>query len=93
MIWLLVPIIIWTVALLFMGLPHFIYQIIQKGKAKLRKGAKLARRSNPDESMVKSIEEGMLDMIHIRNLFFIGSIIGLVLMALGTVALCAVLVL
>jgi hypothetical protein len=93
MIWLLIPIFIWTLALIIMGLPQLIYQIVQKVKVKLRKEAKLARRTNPDESMYKAIEEDILDVIHMRGLHLIGSIVGLILIALGTVALCAVLLL
>ena len=36
--------------------------------------------------MYKSIEEGLLEMVHFQSLCFISSIIGLLLMALGTVA-------
>jgi hypothetical protein len=43
--------------------------------------------------MYKSIEEGMLEMIDNRSPHLFSSIIGLVLIALGTVALCAVLLL
>ena len=62
-------------------------------KANRRKEAKLAKRTNPDESMYKTIEEDILDMIHMRGLYLISSIVGLILIALGTVALCAVLLL
>ena len=91
MIWLLIPIFIWTIALIIMGLPQLFYQIVQKIKAKLRKEAKIAKPTNPDESMYKMIEEDILDMIHMQGLHFIGSIVGLILIALGTVALCLVL--
>jgi hypothetical protein len=93
MIWLLVPIFIWTLALFIMGLPQLVYKRVQKLKVALRIDAKLSKRTNPDESIYKSIEEGMLEMIHIQSLYFISSIIGLILIALGTVALCAVLLL
>jgi len=76
-----------------MGLPQLVYKRIQKLKVALRIDAKLSKRTNPDESIYKSIEEGMLEMIHIQSLYFISSIIGLILIALGTVALCAVLLL
>ena len=93
MIWLLIPIFIWTLALIIMGLPQLIVRSVQKIKANLRKEAKLAKRTNPDESMYKTIEEDILDMIHMRGLHLISSIVGLILIALGTVALCAVLLL
>ena len=64
-----------------------------KVKANRRKEAKLAKRTNPDESMYKTIEEDILDMIDMRGLYLISSIVGLILIALGTVALCAVLLL
>ena len=93
MIWLLIPIIIWIIALVIMGLPKFVYKKVQKLKVELKIESKLAKHPNPDESMYKSMEEGILEMIHFQNLCFISSIIGLVLMAFGTVALCAVLLL
>ena len=93
MIWLWIPVIIWTIALLIMGLPKFVYRKIQKLKVELKIHSKLAKHTNPDESMYKSIEEGILEIFHFQNLCFISSIIGLLLMALGTVALCAVLLL
>ena len=93
MIWLWIPVIIWIIALLIMGLPKFVFKKVQKLKVELKIEYKLAKHSNPDESMYKSIEEGMLGMVHFQNLSFISSIIGLVLMALGTVTLCAVLLL
>lgn len=93
MIWLWIPVIIWIIALLIMGLPKFVFKKVQKLKVELKIESKLAKHSNPDESMYKSIEEGMLEMVHFQNLSFISSIIGLVLMALGTVTLCAVLLL
>ena len=93
MIWLLIPIIIWIIALVIMGLPKFVYKKVQKLKVELKIESKLAKHSNPDESIYKSMEEGILEMIHFQNLCFISSIIGLVLMAFGTVALCAVLLL
>ena len=76
-----------------MGLPKFVYRKIQKLKVELKIESELAKHSNPDESMYKSMEEGILEMVHFRSLCFISSIIGLLLMALGTVALCAVLLL
>ena len=93
MIWLWIPIIIWIIALLIMGLPKFVYRKVQKLKVELKIDSKLAKHTNPDESMYKSMEEGILEMVHFQNLCFISSIIGLLLMALGTVALCAVLLL
>ena len=93
MIWLLIPIIIWTIALLVMGLPKMVYKKMEKLKRELRTEAESAERTNPDESIYKKIEEGMLEMVPIQNLNFFSSIIGLILMALGTVALCAVLLL
>ena len=93
MIWLWIPVIIWIIALLIMGLPKFVYKKVQKLKAELEIDSKLAKHTNPEESMYKSMEEGILEMFHFQNLCFISSIIGLVLMALGTVALCAVLLL
>ena len=93
MIWLWIPIIIWIIALLIMGLPKFVYKKVQKLKVELKIESKLAKHSNPDESIYKSMEEGILEMVHFQNLCFISSIIGLLLMALGTVALCAVLLL
>ena len=93
MIWLWIPVIIWITALLVMGLPKFVFKKVQKLKVELKIQSKLAKHTNPDESMYKSIEEGLLEMVHFQNLCFISSIIGLLLMALGTVALCAVLLL
>jgi hypothetical protein len=93
MIWLWIPVIIWTIALLIMGLPKFVYRKIQKLKVELKTDSKLAKHTNPDESMYKRIEEGILEVFPFQNLCFISSIIGLLLMALGTVALCAVLLL
>ena len=93
MIWLWIPIIIWIIALLIMGLPKFVYKKVQKLKVELKRESKLAEYSNPEESMYKSMEEGILEIFHFQNLCFISSIIGLLLMALGTVALCAVLLL
>ncbi|WP_394232067.1 hypothetical protein [Niallia oryzisoli] len=93
MIWLLVPISLWIIALIFLGLPQFTYRLIQRYKMKLRVGANSAKQTNPDESIYKSIEEDMLDIFQFSNLTFIGSIIGLVMIALGTVALCVVLLL
>ena len=93
MIWLWIPIIIWIIALLIMGLPKFVFKKVQKLKVELKIESKLAKHTNPDESIYKSMEEGILEMVHFQNLCFISSIIGLVLMAFGTVALCAVLLL
>ena len=93
MIWLLIPVIIWIIALLVMGLPKFVFKKVQKLKVELKIQSKLAKHTNPDKSMYKSMEEGILEMVHFQNLCFISSIIGLLLMALGTVALCAVLLL
>ena len=93
MIWLWIPIIIWIIALVIMGLPKLVYRKIQKLKVELKIESELAKHSNPDESMYKSMEEGILEMVHFRSLCFISSIMGLLLMALGTVALCAVLLL
>lgn len=91
MIWLLVPIFIWTIALLIMGLPQLVYNMVQKLKMELSKDAKLAKRTNPDESIYKRIEVGILEIADNRILYLISSIIGLVLIAFGTVALCVVL--
>lgn len=93
MIWLWIPIMIWMVALLIMGLPKVVYKRIQELKGELAKESKLTECTNPKESMYKSMEEGILEMVHFQNLCFMSSIIGLLLMALGTVALCAVLLL
>ena len=93
MFWLLIPIFMWTLALIIMGLPQVFYKIIQKTRVKLIKEAQLAKRTNSDESMYKTIEVDLLDMVQTRGLHVIGSIIGLILIALGTVALCAVLLL
>ena len=93
MIWLWIPIIIWIIALLIMGLPKFVHRKVQKLQVELKIDSKLAKHTNPDESIYKSMEEGILEMFHFQNLCFISSIIGLLLMALGTVALCAVLLL
>jgi hypothetical protein len=93
MIRLWIPVIIWIIALLIMGLPKFVYKKVQKLKVELKLESKLAQHTNPDESIYKSMEKGILEMFHFQNLCFISSIIGLVLMALGTVALCVVLLL
>lgn len=93
MIWLLIPVIIWIIALLVMGLPKFVFKKVQKLKVELKTQSKLAKHTNPDESIYKSMEEGILELFHFQSLCFISSIIGLLLMVLGTVALCAVLIL
>ena len=93
MIWLWIPVMIWIIALLIMGLPKFVFKKVQKLKVELKIESKLAKHTNPDESIYKSMEEGILGLVHFQNLCFISSIIGLLLMALGTVALCAVLLL
>ena len=62
---------------------------VQKLKMTLKVEAELAKHTNPGESIYKGIEEGLLEMGSMQNLSFISSIIGLLLMALGTVALCA----
>jgi hypothetical protein len=93
MSWLLVPIMIWAAALIIMGLPKIIEKRLQKLKAKLKTEAESAKYTNPEESIYKGIEEGILEMGSTQNLCFVSSIIGLLLMALGTVALCAVLLL
>lgn len=93
MIWLLVPVFIWTIALLIMGLPQLVYNMVQRLKRELSKDAKLAKRTNPDESIYKRIEVGMLEIAQNRILYLISSIIGVVLIALGTVAFCAILLL
>ena len=93
MIWLLVPVIIWIMALIIMGLPRFVDKKVQKLKVELKVDAKLAKPTNPDESIYKNMEKGILEVIHFQNLCLISSIIGLLLMALGTVALCVVLAL
>ena len=62
MIWLLIPIIIWIIALVIMGLPKFVYRKIQKLKVELKIDSKLAKHTNPDESMYKSMEEGILEI-------------------------------
>jgi hypothetical protein len=91
LIWLLVPISIWILALLIMGLPKFVYKRVQQLKVKLKINAELAKQTNPDESIYKNIEKGILETIHTQNLCLTTSIIGAVLIALGTVALCIVL--
>ena len=73
MIRLLIPIIIWIIALVIMGLPKLVYRKIQKLKVELKIESELAKHSNPDESMYKSMEEGMLEMVHFRNLCFMSS--------------------
>ncbi|MBB6444379.1 hypothetical protein [Bacillus benzoevorans] len=93
MSWLLVPIIIWATALIIMGLPKMWGKKMQKVKTKLKVEAESAKHTNPEESIYKGIEEGLLEMGSTQNLCFVSSIIGLLLMALGTVALCAVLLL
>ena len=93
MFWLLVPIIIWITGLIVLGLPKIIEKKVQRVKVILKTEAESAKKSNPDESIYKGIEKGILEAVSIQNLCFISSIIGLLLMALGTVALCAVLLL
>lgn len=93
MAWLLVPIIIWAAALVVMGLPKMIEKKVQKLKDKLKVEAELAKHENPEESIYKGIEEGLLEMVSTQKLCFVSSIVGLLLMALGTLALCAVLLL
>lgn len=93
MIWLWIPVMIWIIALLIMGLPKFVHRKVQKLQVELKIDSKLAKHTNLDESIYKSMEKGILEMFHFQNLCFISSIIGLLLMALGTVALCAVLLL
>ena len=93
MYWLIVPIVIWILALLIMGLPRFVGRKLKKVRKELKIEAKLAKHSNPEESMYKSMEEGILEIGNFKTLTLISSIIGLIFMALGTVALCAVLLL
>ena len=93
MYWLIVPIVIWILALLIMGLPRFVGNKLKKVRKELKIEAKLAKHSNPEESMYKSMEEGILEIGNFKTLTLISSIIGLIFMALGTVELCAVLLL
>jgi hypothetical protein len=93
MFWLLIPIIIWITALIVLGFPKMIEKKLQRVKGNLKAEAEAAVQSNPDESIYKGIEKGILEAASMQNLCFISSIIGLLLMALGTVALCAVLLL
>jgi hypothetical protein len=76
-----------------MGLPKFVYKKVEKLKVKLKIDAELAKQTNPDESIYKNIEEDILETIHTLSLCLITSIIGSVLIALGTLALCIVLLL
>ncbi|MDQ0861026.1 hypothetical protein [Bacillus sp. V2I10] len=93
MIWLFIPIFVWVIALLIMVLPKSVYKKIQKLKVELKVNAELAKHTNPAESIFKNIEKSILDTIHIQNLYLSSSIIGSVLIALGTLALCLVLLL
>jgi len=93
MFWLLIPIIIWITALIVLGFPKMIEKKLQRVKGNLEAEAESAVQSNPDESIYKGIEKGILEAATMQNLCFVSSIIGLLLMALGTVALCAVLLL
>ncbi len=93
MSWLLVPIMIWLAALIVLGLPKMIEKRLHKIKMNLKVEAEAAAKSNPEESIYKGIEKGLLDLGSMQSLCFFSSIIGLLLMALGTVALCAVLLL
>ena len=68
MIWLWIPVIIWIIALLIMGLPKFVFRKIQKLKVELKIQSKLAKHTNPDESMYKSMEEGILEIVPFSKL-------------------------
>ncbi|MDQ0268557.1 hypothetical protein [Cytobacillus purgationiresistens] len=93
MIWLMIPIGIWIIALLIMVMPKFVVNKLQQIELKLMVNAELEKYTNPNESIFKYIEKSILDTIHIQNMSLISSIIGLVLIALGTLALCLVLLL
>ncbi|MEC1158443.1 hypothetical protein [Cytobacillus horneckiae] len=93
MIWLLIPIGIWIIALLIMALPKYVVIKVRKIELELKKDAALAKYTNANESMYKSIEKNFLDTIHLNTLSFVGSIIGSVLIAIGTLVFCLVLIL
>ncbi|WP_433957251.1 hypothetical protein [Cytobacillus horneckiae] len=93
MIWLLLPIGIWIIALLIMALPKYVVIKVRKIELELKKDAALAKYTNANESMYKSIEKNFLDTIHLHTLSFVGSIIGSVLIAIGTLVFCLVLIL
>ncbi|MFS0593329.1 hypothetical protein AB1L05_17255 [Cytobacillus horneckiae] len=93
MIWLLIPIGIWIIALLIMALPKYVVIKVRKIELELKKDAALAKYTNANESMYKSIEKNFLDTIHLHTLSFVGSIIGSVLIAIGTLVFCLVLIL
>jgi hypothetical protein len=76
-----------------MGLPKFVDKKLHDIKVKLNVQAELAKQSNPDESMYKNLEENILETIPIQYMYLISSLIGSILIAIGTLALCLVLLL
>lgn len=76
-----------------MVLPKFVDEKLHDIKVKLNVQAELAKQSNPDESMYKNIEKNMLKIIPIQYMYLISSLIGSILIAIGTLALCLVLLL
>ncbi|UOE62421.1 hypothetical protein HPB58_09670 [Priestia filamentosa] len=91
--WLIIPILIWIMALSIMILPKFACKKIQKLKMELVLESELAQNSNPEESNYKKIEENTLDGINIESLYLISSIIASILIVLGTFILYLVLLL
>lgn len=76
-----------------MVLPKFVDKKLHDIKVKLNVQAELAKQSNPDESMYKNLEKNMLETIPIQYMYLSSSLIGSILIAIGTLALCIVLLL
>lgn len=91
--WLIIPVLIWIMALLIIILPKFACKKIQNLKTELALESELAQNSNPEESNYKKIEENTLDGINLESLYLISSILASILIALGTFVLCLVLLL
>jgi hypothetical protein len=76
-----------------MALPKLVDEKLHNIKVKLNVQAELAKHSNPDESMYKNVEKNMLEMIPIQSLYLSSSLIGSILIVIGTLVLCIVLLL
>ena len=76
-----------------MVMPKFVDKKLHDLKVELNVQAELTKQSNPDESMFKKLEENMLETVPIQYMYLISSLIGSILIAIGTLALCLVLLL